>query len=195
MSDMDDFEKKDEEIVSLVQSGKIELFGIVIDRYEKKMKRYASKVLNNHDDIQDVVQEIFTKAYINIKSVDTKRKFSSWLYRIAHNEIVNVFKKNKKRGFSPFFNLDVLFPQQGNGNDNNINKQIEQKEMQQMIEVCFDQLEEKYREPIALYYLEEFSYGEIADIMQIPISTVGVRIKRGKEAMKSIFKKQGYDHR
>ncbi len=190
---MDNFEQNDEDVASLVQSGKVEFFGILIERYEKKMMRYASKVLYRHEDIQDVVQEILTKAYININSFDIKRKFSSWLYRIAHNEIVNAFKKNKRRNFLPLFDLDVFFPQYAK-NSNDINRQIDQGEMKEIIDRCFDQLEDKYREPVALYYLEEFSYKEIAEIMQIPIATVGVRIKRAKEMLKFMFQKQGYHY-
>src|SRR5438132_8941411 len=92
-------DQKDEAIASQVQSGRVELFGILITHYQKKMERYAGKLLNNHEDRQDVVQEIFTKAYVNIQSFDTSRKFSSWLYRIAHNEIINIFKKNKRKSF------------------------------------------------------------------------------------------------
>ena len=86
-------EQEDEIIAALVQSGQSVLFGVLVKRYEEKMRRYARKFLSNDDDKKDIVQEIFIKAYINIKSFDTKRKFSSWLYRIAHNELVNNLKK------------------------------------------------------------------------------------------------------
>jgi RNA polymerase sigma-70 factor (ECF subfamily) len=187
-------DQKDEAIASQVQSGRVELFGILITRYQKKMERYAGKLLNNHEDRQDVVQEVFTKAYVNIQSFDTSRKFSSWLYRIAHNEIVNIFKRNKRKSFLPLFNLDIFFPQYASKNHEEINKNLERQEMKKMIEVYFSQLDEKYKEPIALYYLEELSYQEIADIMQIPTATVGVRIKRAKEILKSMFEKQGYHY-
>lgn len=180
-------EQTDEEIALLVQSHKVELFGILINRYEKKMTRYAGRVLNNKEDIQDVVQEIFTKAYININSFDVKRKFSSWLYKIAHNEIVNVFKKNKRRYSLPLLNLDIFFPQYAKDSTQDIGREMDRKETKAMIDSCFDTLENKYKEPIALYYLEELSYQEIADIMQIPTSTVGVRIKRAKKIMKQIL--------
>ncbi len=187
-------DQKDEKIVSLVQSGRVELFGILINRYEKKMQRYAGKLLNNYEDRQDVVQEVFTKAYVNIQSFETNRKFSSWLYRIAHNEIVNIFKKNKRKKFLPLFDLDIFFPQYVNKNHEEINKNLERQEMRKVIDVCFNQLGGKYKEPVALYYLEEFSYKEIADIMQIPTATVGVRIKRAKQILKSMFEKQGYHY-
>jgi len=182
-------QKKDEEITRLIQSGKIEFFDILIERYEEKIKRYSRKFLSDHEDINDVLQDIFIKAYKNIQSFDTKRKFSSWLYRIAHNELVNALKKNKKKSLS-LFDLDVLFPHFFQ--DNNLNQEINQKDTKETIEKCLDKLEFKYREPIILYYFEGLSYQEIADILQIPVSTVGIRIKRAKEKIKSICKRLGY---
>ncbi len=189
---MDEQEKNDEQIVDLIQSGKVELFGILINRYEKKMLRYAGKMLDDSGDKQDVVQEIFIKTYINIQSFDTKRKFSSWLYRIAHNEIVNVFRKNKRLRFLPIFDLDTFFPQSAKNNFSDVYLEAEKKEMQKIIEFGLNQLDGKYKESIILYYLEEFSYKEIADILKIPIATVGVRIKRAKQMLKLIFEKKGY---
>lgn len=186
----DDSRQKDEEIARLIQSGKIELFGILIDRYEDKMRRYARKFLSSGEDINDILQEIFIKAYTNIQSFDAKRKFSSWLYRIAHNELVNALKK-KKRKTLHLFGLDTFFPH--SIQDNGINQEIERKDMQKIIDRCLNRLEPKYREPIILYYLEELSYKEIADVMQIPISTVGTRIQRGKRIMRSVFNKLGYN--
>lgn len=190
---MADSEKTDEEIALEVQSGKVELFGVLINRYEKKIARYASRLLaKNYDDVQDAVQEVFIKSYVNIQSFDTKRKFSSWLYRIAHNEIVNIIKKNSKKSFLPIFNLDTFFPHYLKEKVNGIEKEVERQEMRKTIELCLSEIESKYKEPIVLYYLEEFSYQEIADIMKLPISTVGVRIRRAKQKMKSILKLKGY---
>lgn len=189
----DGSQQKDEEIVSLIQSGKVGFFGILIKRYEKKIERYARKFLSNTEDINDVLQDIFIKVYTNIQSFDTTRKFSSWLYRIAHNELVNNLKKQKKRTL-PLLNLDTFFPYDFSHNNNNLNQKIDGQEMEKKLDRCLNQLEPKYREPIILYYLEELTYEEIADVMQIPISTVGVRIKRAKKIIKSILKKLGYKH-
>jgi len=183
---------KDEEIVQSIRSGKVGLFGILINRYESKIGRYAKKFISDKEDISDVLQDIFIKAYTNIQSFDTKRKFSSWLYRIAHNELVNAIKKRKKQSL-PFFDLDTFFPY-GFFNHDNINQKIDNQEIRKTIDQCLDKLEPKYREPIILYYVEELTYEEISDIMQIPISTVGVRIKRAKKIMRSFFKKIGYNH-
>ena len=181
-----DLVKSDEQIAYLVQSGEIEYFGILVERYEAKIKRYGQKFLSSFDDISDAVQDIFIKAYKNIQSFDIKRKFSTWLYRIAHNEFVNMLKKNKR---SPLlsFDFDVFLPFLVSKED--INGEIEKKEMKNLVDKCLDKLEEKYREPIALYYFEGMSYKEISNVMKIPVSTVGVRVRRAKEKMKTIYQK------
>ena len=183
-------EQKDEEIVHSVQKDNIELFGVLIERYEVKIKRYARKFLSDKEDINDVVQEIFIKVYKNIESFDIKRKFSSWLYRIAHNELINALKK-KKRKVLPLLDLDVFLPYYYKRED--INEKIDKKRMQEIIDKCLDDLDFKYQEPIVLHYFEELSYKEIADVMEIPVSTVGIRIKRAKEKIKLICEKLGYN--
>jgi len=181
--------QSDEDVVALIRAGDIDLFGVLIHRYKEKMVRYARKFLSDNEDINDIIQEIFIKAYVNIQSFDTNRKFSSWLYRIAHNELVNVLKKRRGRTL-PLFDLDVFLPYELH--DNSLGQEINRQDMQKMIDNCLDKLEPKYREPIILYYLEDLPYKEIADIMRIPISTVGIRIKRAKKIMRSIFEKLGY---
>ncbi|MCK4781742.1 RNA polymerase sigma factor [Candidatus Parcubacteria bacterium] len=182
-------QQSDEDIAALVQAGDVDFFGVLIHRYKEKMIRYARKFLSDNEDISDIIQEIFIKAYTNIQSFDINRKFSSWLYRIAHNELVNALKKRKKNTL-PLFDLDTFLPY--SIKDDSFSQDIDSQDTQKMINKCLDQLEPKYREPIILYYLEDLSYKEIAEVMRIPISTVGIRIKRAKEKMKFIFKKLGY---
>ncbi len=179
-------EQSDEEIVHLIQSGGADYFGILIERYEDKIRRYARKLLSNKEDTDDIIQGIFIKAYTNIQSFDVKRKFSSWLYRIAHNELVNHLRKRK---FFSSFDFDTFFPHIVHIHDNETDKELNRQEMQEIIDKCLNELEPKYREPIILYYLEELSYKEIADILHLPIPTVGVRLNRGKEKLKSIYNK------
>ncbi|MCX6764762.1 MAG: RNA polymerase sigma factor [Candidatus Nealsonbacteria bacterium] len=183
---------KDEEIAQLIQSGKVRFFGILVSRYENKIRRYARKFLSDKEDINDIVQEVFIKAYTNIQEFDSQRKFSPWFYRIAHNELVNALKKRKKQPLF-LFDFDVFFPYDFS-NNNILNQQIDRQNMEKIIDMGLDQLEPKYREPIILYYLEELTYKEIADVMQIPISTVGIRIKRAKKIIKPILKKLGYNY-
>ncbi len=99
----------DETIAHRVQQGEIDVFSLLMERYEKKIIRYGKKFLSCSDDIRDIAQEIFAKAFVNIRSFDCKRKFSPWLYRIAHNEFVNALKKKKSEKIA-FVDFDVFFP-------------------------------------------------------------------------------------
>lgn len=175
--------KTDEKIARLVQSGDIDLFGKLIERYEAKMIRYGRKFLSGFQDIEDVVQDIFIKAYQNIQSFDVKRKFSSWLYRIAHNEFVNALKKQKKKPLS-LFELDVIFPY---SLDKEVDQKIDDQKTLKNIDRYLNKLSFKYKEPFILYYTEGLSYKEIADVLRIPVSTVGIRLKRAKEKIKKKF--------
>jgi len=179
----------DEEVVRMVQAGKIESFGILVKRYQAKMLRYARRFLFNYHDIEDLVQEVFIKAYTNIQSFDASKKFSAWLYRIAHNEFINAIKKKGKEPM-PFFDLDILLPRLASKDE--ADKKTNQREICQMIEQCLDKLDFKYREPLILYYFEELTYREIADVLRIPVPTVGVRLKRAKKSIKSFCQKLGY---
>lgn len=176
----------DEEIASEVQNGKEDVFGMLIERYETKLRRYARRFLLEKEDAEDVLQEVFIKAYVNIKSFDTSRKFSSWIYRIAHNEFINAIQK---RGRFPSISLDpdTIFPHPVA--KETADKPAELKELKELLQNYLTQIDVKYREPLILYYFEELDYKEISEILQIPVSTVGVRLSRGKTALKNLVGK------
>ena len=179
----------DKEVVSMIRSGETDSFGILVERYEAKMKRYARKFLFGYEDTEDLVQQVFVKAYVNIRSFDTTRKFSSWLYRIAHNEFINAIRKKKKEPLS-FFDPDTLFPRLAA--KESADKEIKEQEMHLMIDKCLHKIDSKYREPLVLYYFEELNYKEIASILHVPVSTVGVRMLRAKKILKSFCQKINY---
>ncbi len=177
-------ELPDEVIAAQVQKGDADLFGVLIARYEAKMLRYARKFVSQHEDMQDAVQDIFIKAYTNIQSFDTSRRFSPWLYRIAHNELVNALKKRGTEKVS-FLDLDMLFPHPLAPLATDTEAQV--KELRAMLDTCLTKLSPKYREVLILYYFEEMQYHEIADVLEIPVATVGVRLQRGKKALQNIY--------
>ncbi len=179
-------EKTDEEIAVQVQAGDAESFRFLIERYEPKMARYAKRFLFGGDDVKDLLQEVFIKVYVNIKSFDANRRFSPWIYRVAHNEFVNALKKrNKERGNISLFYVDVLFPHPIA--KETAEEAVTQREIRETLEKSLGQLDPKYRDPLVLYYLEDMDYKAIADILRIPVSTVGVRLQRGKALLKTFL--------
>ena len=178
---IDIIEPTDEQLALLVQKGDGEKFGILMDRYEKKLFRYGKKFLSDLDNIEDVVQEVFIKTYKNIQSFDPSQRFSPWIYRIAHNTFINAIKKNSRIPLN-FLDFDIILAH--TADDDPAVKERERKEMAEIIDKGLEKLKPSYKEIIILYYLEELSYKEIADILQVPIGTVGIRIKRAKEILK-----------
>lgn len=176
---MKEFEEKtDEELVEIIRSADRELFSVIIDRYEKKLFRYAFNLIKNELKASDIVQEAFIKSFINLKGFDTKKKFSSWIYRIVHNEAMSSVKKYRKE-------VPILDDMDFQSNEN-IEKDFEKKEISEEVTQCMDQLSLMYAEPLALYYFEDKTYDEISDILHIPPGTVAIRIKRSKIIMKKI---------
>lgn len=177
----------DEQIAAKVQAGDTDSFGVLVERYEDKIIRYGRKFLSRSVDIEDLAQDIFIKAYANIMSFNIHLRFSPWLYRIAHNEFVNALRKNS-RGFMSLFDFDAVFPHPLA--KETADAQTNVLEIKNMIDRVLGQIDSKYREPLFLYYYEEMSYSEIAEILRIPTSTVGVRINRGKNMLRKAINQQ-----
>lgn len=177
-------EQTDEEISRKVQQGDTQAFGELVLRYEDKLQRYAKRFLFDREDGQDLVQDVFLKAYTNLQSFDPSQRFSPWIYRIAHNEFINVIKKKGRQPLS-FFDPDTLFPHPTA--KERPDTDIQQDELREMLERCLDRLDDKYREPLVLFYYEDQDYQAMAEILRIPVSTVGVRLSRGKAALQKIY--------
>jgi len=172
--------KTDEEVVAYIQSKDQEVYFVIVERYQAKLLRYVNSIIHNEKAI-DVVQETFIKAFINLRSFDNRKKFSSWIYRIAHNEALNAIKKNHREvSLEEDFDIE---------SDENITDNFEKKEIASKVEKCISKMPLIYSEPLVLYGVEDKSYEEISDILRIPMGTVATRISRAKILMKNICQK------
>jgi len=183
-------ELKDEQIVRSILDGDKEMYREVIRRYEDKLSRYLSKFSNNKDDIEDILQIVFIKVYKNLYGFDINKKFSSWIYRIAHNEAVNHLKKVK--GIRIALD-DVEYKLIDEKAD--IKKETDNMFLKKDIENVISSMNVKYRDPLVLFFFEDMTYEEISDVLRIPKNTVGTLIMRGKKLIKNnleeINKKHG----
>ncbi len=176
-------EISDETLVTRVLEGKTEAFGMLVRRYEQKLLRYGRRFLSGREDIEDIVQEVFLRAYENLRSFDKSRRFSPWIYRIAHNAFVNEMRRATRHP-TTVFDADVLIPHRTQESPEDDH---DRAEMREFLRKGLDKLDQKYREPLILYYFEELSYASISDVLHIPVSTVGVRINRGRTALRKIL--------
>ncbi|MDD4761410.1 MAG: RNA polymerase sigma factor [Candidatus Pacebacteria bacterium] len=180
-------EKSDEQLVSLIKEGEVEYFREIVERYEKKIFFYVRRFLNNQDDARDLTQDVFVKVYKNIQSFDSEKRFSPWIYRIAHNEAVNIIKKKIREPLN-FFDPEVLFPHPVANEDPQ--SDAEKNEIKKALEECLEDMDEKYKEVLILRYFEDMDYKDIAEILKIPVVTVGVRLNRGKDKLREIYEKK-----
>lgn len=178
--------RTDEEIVELVSQDK-EFFAILIYRYKEKLMRYVRRIGGGTTEaVEDVVQNIFIKAYVNINSFRRGQRFSSWLYGIAHNECIDYWRRNKKHtNISLDENVELAAVL---SSGENIEEDLFKKE--ERIEMCqvLDRLPVKFKEVLVLRYLEDRDYQEISDILKKPVSTVGTLIYRAKSHLKKLVK-------
>lgn len=173
----------DEDIVSLVRDD-AEYFGYLIDRYEAKLGRYLVRLgVRTPEDRQDVLQDTFIKVYKNINAFDTRLSFSSWIYRITHNEAVSWFRKHSVRPEAHVVGESdtILALMDGGQTDQEV--QFDQTINAQQLEEALQQLEKKYCDVLILRYFEHKEYDEISDILKIPIGSVGTLLHRGKKRL------------
>lgn len=176
----------DENIVAKIIGGDINAYGDLMNRYEQKLLRYVIYLTREQIPAADVVQDTFIKAYQNLRGFNPKYKFSSWIYRIAHNEAMNAVKKECRINR----NIDIENISETIHESDIIDK-IDRKILNTNLQVCLDDLDNKYREILMLQYFENMKYSEISDVLRIPTATVGVRSSRAKAKLKQICEEKG----
>ena len=165
--------------------GDTSAFALLVERYEAKLLRYVRRLgVQNAEDGEDVLQDIFIKVYKNLNAFDTSLSFSSWIYRIAHNEAVSFYRKQSVRpeGHQIADSEDVLMwlPE----NDTTSPERLFDRRVNaETLRVALKSLDNKYRDAIILRYFEHKEYDEISDILKIPIGSVGTLIHRGKKQL------------
>ena len=178
-------EESDQAIVDRITSGDVDAYALILERYEPKLHRYATYLIHDQMAAHDVVQETFIKAYQNMRSFNPKYKFSSWIYRIAHNEAMNAIKKTKH---TTDYDISTL---PDNSYGSHMDEVVDKKILKADVQACIDELDTKYREVIQLVYFERLKYDDISDVLHVPSSTVGVWLLRAKSRLKLICEKKG----
>ncbi len=180
MTDID-FSQLSDEDLALVARENVDAFGILVDRYEKPLMRYILRLSKfSKAEAEEILQEVFLKAWKNLQGFDSSLRFGSWIYRIAHNATISEFRKYKSRGGEERMEWnDELYESLPDSIDlpREINEKVNAKGVRKVIEL----LPEKYRSVLVLRFLEEKSYDEISDILHIPLGTAATLVSRAKK--------------
>ncbi|HPN54669.1 MAG TPA: RNA polymerase sigma factor [Candidatus Moranbacteria bacterium] len=173
----------DEELVAKTLKNP-DAYALIVERYEEKLLRYIMRILaGTKEDAEDILQDVFLSAYKNLNDFDQDLKFSSWIYRIAHNKVVSHFRKVTARPKTMTYEgdsqlLNIL------ASEEDIAKSMEKRHDAARVRDIIDNLDEKYREVLVLKFLEEKDYKEISDILEKPMGTVATLINRAKKQFK-----------
>ncbi len=191
-------ELTDEQIVQQVVSGETELFGIIVRRYNQRLFRVIRSYIPSEDDVQDIMQEAYVKAYINLPQFRNQSSVSTWLTRIAINEALLHIRKNKHHFIHELEvsgqtgQVDVI-SQLTDNNQIDPEKQVIKTETTHLVEQAVDLLPEKYRSVFILHQTEGMSNPEIASCLQLTEVNVKVRLYRAKKLLKEELFKMTHD--
>ena len=179
----------DSDLINVIHTQKNykELFS----RYQKKLFIYLFHLVGNRDEAEDILQNVFSKMYKNIDAFDTSRKFSSWIYRIAHNEAINFLKRKGKRYSVSWDDITTSKDKLDTASNDEIpEERWEHLEIVREIDKALKKLPQKYQQVLKLRYFQEYSYEDIGKMLGKPVNTIGTLINRAKKKLLEVVKGQ-----
>ncbi|MDD5464438.1 MAG: RNA polymerase sigma factor [Candidatus Moranbacteria bacterium] len=178
----------DADLIELAKTNP-ESFGILMQRYQGPLFHYIRRIGQlSKEDTEDLLQRVFIKIYQKLNEYNEVLKFSSWAYCIAHNQVIDYFRKINVR---PRTNaLEDYEWEKMIKASVNIEKDVMDKDCAERIRKCIQELPLIYREILILRFIEEKDYDEIMDILKKPKGTVATLIRRGKEQLVKKMKEQ-----
>src|SRR3989449_6423323 len=182
----------DGELVVSALSGREACFEELVRRYQRPIAAYVYRMVGNYDAALDLTQEVFIKVYNSLARYRSEFKFSTWIYKIAHNAAIDHLRRHAVREQTLTGSVEGerrevaiesrrLTPEQ----------ESERKERRSEIESVVQLLQASYRELIVLRHSHDLSYDEIAEVTGLPLGTVKNRLFRAREAMRDLLMERG----
>lgn len=171
----------DEDLIERFQDGDLYAFDLIVKRYKNQLMNFVYRFLGNAEEAEDLVQETFLRVYRNRRAYQKVAKFSTWIYTIAGNLAKTELRKRKRRKFFSISDLGY------NEKDYDISdeaynpeKDVDSRMKEEIIHREINQLSPKFRQVILLRDVQQLSYEEISQIVNIPLGTVKSRVNRGR---------------
>ena len=186
-------EISDLELIASVMNGREDGFEGLVRRYQRPITGYIFRMLGDYEASLDVSQEVFIKVYNSLSRYSSQYKFSTWLYRIAHNAAIDHMRRNSVNPQSlETENADGTYQLQIECPKPSPEQNRELSEWRSEIDQVVKRLPAAYRELILLRHSQDLSYDEIAEVTGLPLGTVKNRLFRAREMMRDIFVERGF---
>lgn len=178
------------ELIICTLNGQTEAFEALVIRYQKPIFTFLLGLGVNSSSIEDVAQDVFLSAYINLKTFDAnKAQFSTWLFTIAKNKAINHLRKKKIKNFFGFSNetFQKFEPEQV------VSGTLEEQQRRKELTQAMSSLSQEHRNVCVLYFYNDLTLEEIAEIEKCTIGTVKSRLFRAKQILKEQLKGSFYE--
>ena len=183
----------DVELIANAIKGREDGFEELVRRYQKQITGYVYRIVGDYDLSLDVTQEVFIKVYNSLHRYSSDYKFSTWLYRIAHNAAIDHLRRNSINSQSlETENEDGTYQLQIESSAPSPEKDREVSEWRTEIGQVIKRLPDAYKQLILLRHANDLSYDEIAEITNLPLGTVKNRLFRAREMMRQIMLERGF---
>ena len=186
---------RDSELVTSAISGREDSFEELVRRYQRPIAAYVYRMVGDYEAALDLTQDVFIKVYNSLARYSSEYKFSTWIYKIAHNASIDYLRRTSTREqalvaesdgetYERPIQSERLTPEEEN----------EQRERREEIEVIVSSLPPTYKELIVLRHSHDMSYDEIAEVTGLPLGTVKNRLFRAREMMRDVLIQRGITH-
>ena len=170
---------EDADLIQQAARGGVEAYNLLVSRWEKRMYNYLLRITGNREDALDLAQDVFLKAYQNLRKLDDPGRFAPWLYRIAHNEAYSMFRKRR-----PETDVEEV-PQEATGTGITVGgSSVFPIELSLAVSSALGRLSPEQRESVVLKIYQGFKFEEMAEILSCPVSTIKSRLYTALELLK-----------
>jgi RNA polymerase sigma-70 factor, ECF subfamily len=178
------------ELIERSSKGDSAAFGVLVERYQRRVVGVAQAVVHNQDDAIELAQETFVRAYENLSKFESRSSFSTWLYRIAANLAIDFWRREGRHvvlhGEDAENEIAKLPTAQGDSF-----KEVSRSELSARLKQALEELTPEHRAVILLREVEGMSYDEISDVLQCPRGTVMSRLHYARTHLRKILKDVG----
>ncbi len=167
-------EVEDRDLVIKASKGSVDAFNLLVSRHEKRVFNYLLRIVGHREDALDLTQDVFLKAYQNLTKLSDVERFSPWLFRIAHNEAYSQLRKRRPD------NVELVYePPTANSRDG-----LFPVELNLAVERALGRLSADQREAVVLKIYQGFKFEEMAEILDLPLSTIKSRLYSALDVLK-----------
>jgi RNA polymerase sigma-70 factor (ECF subfamily) len=170
---------EDADLIQQAARGGVEAFNLLVSRWEKRVYNYLLRITANREDALDLTQDVFLKAYQNLRKLDDPGRFAPWLYRIAHNEAYSMFRKRR-----PETDVEEVQPEASETGITVGGSSVFPIELSLAVASALRRLSPEQRESVVLKIYQGFKFEEMAEILSCPVSTIKSRLYTALELLK-----------